>query len=63
MYKHLTVCKQKHSGSFINFTWKNVYNSYNMYKEDLALNDLQGLIWHKTETNKLIRNSVRNFIE
>ena len=25
-----------------------------MYKQDLALNNLQGLLWHKTQPTKLI---------
>ena len=48
MYNHLNVCKQMNSGPFkmlsTNYALKIIYN---MYKEDLALNDLQWLTSHK----------------
>ena len=54
MYNHLTVCKQINSGSFKNVINKlYVYKSY-LYKEDLALNNLQWLICHKTQPNQIL---------
>ena len=51
--KHLTVCKkQMNSGSFKKVIHKPyIHKSYifNMYKEDLALNNQQWLICHKTQ--------------
>ena len=48
----LTVCKKMSSSSFENFIYKMclqiIYLIY-MYKEDLSLNNLQGLICHKTQ--------------
>ena len=52
MYNHLTVCKLMSSILFKNVIYKLfAYKSY-MYKEDLALNNLQGLIFDKTHPNK-----------
>ena len=49
---HLTICKQLSSGSFKNAIYKLcIYNSY-MYEEDLALDNLQGLICHKTQLTR-----------
>ena len=49
-----TVCKWMNFGSFKNFINKMVYKSYvfNMYKKDLALNNLKWLICHKTQPNQ-----------
>ena len=43
MYNHLTMCKQMISGSFRNVIYKPCVLQiiYDMYKEDLALNNLQ----------------------
>ena len=52
MYNHLTVYKQMISGSFKNVYFKPfIYKSYDIYKEDLALNNLQWLICYKNQTN------------
>ena len=51
-WNHLIVCKQVNSGSFKNVIYKIcIYYSYliYMYKEDLALNNLLGLICHKIQ--------------
>ena len=56
MWNHLTVCKQMCSDSFKNdYNFKQfIYKSYiYVYKQDLASNNPQGLIYHKTQT-KLI---------
>ena len=55
-WNHLTVCKKMSSGSFKNIKkmcLQIIYLIY-MYKEDLALNNLQWLICHKTQTNQII---------
>ena len=59
-WNHLTVCKKKSSGSFKNVIYKIykmclqiIYLIY-MNKEDLALNNLQWLICHKTQPNQII---------
>ena len=48
--KHLTVCKQMRPGSFINCYQQTIdfqiLYLIDMYKQDLALNNLQGLICH-----------------
>ena len=52
---HLTVCKQIRSGSFKNVNYKLfVYNAYILYmhKQVLTLNNLHGLICHKTKQTK-----------
>ena len=42
MYNHLIIWKQMGTGSFKNVIYELcVYKSYNMYKEDLASNNLQ----------------------
>ena len=51
MYNHLIVCKQMSSGLFKNVKKKKTMHLqiiYKMFKEDLALKNLQGLICHKT---------------
>ena len=51
-WNHLTLCKQMISGSFKIVIFKLwVYKSYFQYMstQDLALNNLQGLICHKTQ--------------
>ena len=49
MYHYLTVCKQMSSDSFKNAIYKlYAYKSYDIYKEDLALNNLQ---CHQTKSN------------
>ena len=52
-WNHLPVCKQMSSGLFKNVTYKLfVDKSYivdiYMYEQNLALNNLQRLIYHKT---------------
>ena len=37
-------------------------NIYNMYKEDLALNNIQGLIGHKTQPNQIQKSLMNNNI-
>ena len=49
MYNHLTVCKQMNPRSFKNFIYKLYLQFIYMYKENLALNNLQWLICHKTQ--------------
>ena len=54
-WNHLAVCKQMSFGLFKNVFYKLfVYKSYiwYMYKPNLALNNLQGLICHKTQPTK-----------
>ena len=47
---HLTVCKQMNSGLFkILPTNYSFIIFFNMYKQDLVLNNLHGLIFHKTQ--------------
>ena len=54
------------AGSFNNVIYKlftNLRYSIYMYKQDLALNDLQGLICYKTQpTNKFLQ-STKSFTE
>ena len=50
MYNHLTECKQMSSGLFKK-SYMHLQITYKMYKEDLALNNLQWLICHKTQPN------------
>ena len=58
MYNHLIVRKQMSCVSFKNVIYKiSVYKSY-IYKEDLALNNQQCLICHKTQSNKTNTTSV-----
>ena len=51
---HLTMCKRMSLGSFKNIIEKmftnHIYLIY-MYTEDLTLNNLLGLICHKTQPN------------
>ena len=54
MKNHLTECKQISFGSFKDVIYKLcIYKSY-VYKEDLALNNLQWLICHKTQPNQIL---------
>ena len=50
-WHHLTVCKKMSSGSFNNVIYKiftnHTYSKY-MYKDYLALNNLRGLLYHKS---------------
>ena len=56
-WNHLTLCKEISTGSFKNVINKmfttHMYLIY-MYKEDMALNNLQCLICHKTQPNQII---------
>ena len=47
-WKHLTVCKKKWAQCL-----EIIYLIY-MYEKDLALNNLQWLICHKTQPNQII---------
>ena len=53
----LTLCK-KDFRYVMKFYLQNVFKNHiylvNMYKEDLALNNLQWLICHKTQPNQII---------
>ncbi len=52
---HLAMCKEINPDSFENVTNKQfVYKSYilNMYKYDLALNNIQGFKWNKIQPIK-----------
>ena len=40
-----------------NELWLYVYKSYKIYTEDLAVNNLQGLICHTIQTNSMIKES------
>ena len=54
MYNHLSVC-QKIELSFKNVIYKLcIYKSY-IYKEDLVLDNLQGLIWHKIQPKQMLK--------
>ena len=51
-WNHLTVCKQMNLGWFKNVTYK--LFAYKCYVEqDLALNNTDGLICHKTQLNQM----------
>ena len=54
--------KKKSSGSFKKFINKNVFinptYSIYIYKEDLTLDDLQWLMFHKTKPNFLSSNNI-----
>ena len=56
--KHLTVCKKRALGRLRITSTKYVYRSYiyliYMYKQDLVLNNLQGLKCHKIKPNQTI---------
>ena len=53
MNNDLTAYKQISTGAFKNVNYKLcVYKYYDMYKEDLALNNLQWLTCHKTKANQ-----------
>ena len=55
MYNHLTVCKQMNFGSFKKYYRQTIHlQIIYMYKDDLALNNLQWLICHKTKPNQII---------
>ena len=52
-WNYLTVCKQMMPDLFKNLNYKLfAYKSY-MYEQDLALNNSQGLICHKTLLNQI----------
>ena len=57
-WNHLTVCKKKKNELRLvkNHNQENVYTNHiyliYMYNEDLALNNLQWLICHKTKPNE-----------
>ena len=51
MYNYLTVCKQISSGLFKKFYLQTMHLQI-IYNDDLALNNLQGLICHKTQQKK-----------
>ena len=50
-WKHLTVCKRVSLGSFGNVFINYLLLRYK-YNEDLALNNLEWLICHKTKPNQ-----------
>ena len=50
-WNHLTVSKKMSSGLFKNITNKSYI--WDIYKEDLTFNNLQWLIYHKTQPNQL----------
>ena len=55
---NLTVCKNNELGLVQKCYQQNVFTNHiyliYMYKEDLALNNLQWLICHKTQQNQII---------
>ena len=56
MIETMLLCTKKSLGSFEMLSTKCVYKSYiyliYMYKDDLALDDLQWLICHKSKPNE-----------
>ena len=53
MYNHLTEYKHMCSGYFKIFSINYAIINH-VYKEDLALNNQQGLIYHKTQPNQIL---------
>ena len=60
---HLTECKKRVQAHLRTLSAKRVYKSYihliYMYKEGLALNNLEWLIWHKTQPNQTSSSEVQ----
>ena len=50
----IQLCEKKNSGSFKKCVYKSYIYLIYMYKLDLALNNLQLLICHKTQPNQII---------
>ena len=52
LFDHLTVLKQVSSGSFKNnVTYHLFTNHIYLYEQDLALNNLEGFMYHQNKTN------------